>query len=117
MSQEQRNLEFRQLADVFIDVANKQGETVDNSRVGSAMLFASARFASFVVASHSRNLEQFESEVDNALEFFSNEFKRMLGENLEEYKSVFKAQQQATEQPESKLSYEHLMKKDDSDKS
>ncbi len=109
MSQEQRNLEFRQLADAFIEVANQQCDSVDNSRVGSAMLFASARFASFVVASHSRNREQFESEIDNALEFFSSEFKRMLGENLEEYKSVFSQQEQEAAGENNR--YGHLIKK------
>ena len=110
MSQEQKNQEFRQLADSFIDVANKHCDSVDNSRVGSAMLFASARFAAFVVASHSRNREQFDAEIDNALAFFSSEFKRMLGENLEEYKSVFSRQEQ--ELAEETKRYQHLMKDD-----
>ncbi len=113
MSQEQNNQEFRQLADSFIEVANKHCDVVDNSRVGSAMLFASARFASFVVASHSRNREQFESEIDHALEFFSSEFKRMLGENLEEYKRVFS--RQAQQSGEETKRYEHLMKNNKND--
>ena len=104
MSQDQRNLEFRQIADSFIDVANKQSDKVDSARVGSSMIYACARFSSFVVASHSKDKEQFESEIDNAVEFFSSEFKRMLMENMEEYKSIFK------DEPASR--YEHLVKKD-----
>ena len=104
MSQDQRNLEFRQIADSFIDVANKQSDTVDSAQVGSSMIYACARFSSFVVASHSKDKAQFESEIDNAVEFFSGEFKRMLMENMEEYKAVF------TEEPAPR--YEHLVKKE-----
>lgn len=106
MDQEQRNQEFKQLADTFIDLANQHCDKVENTRVGSSMLFASARFSAFVVASHAKDLAHYESELDNAIEFFSQEFKRMLTENLEEYKAVFAAREQ--EKPK----YEHLMKKD-----
>lgn len=114
MSQEQKNQEFRKLADSFIEVANKHCDTVDRSLVGSAMLFATARFASFVVASHARDQAHYESEIDNALAFFSDEFKRRLGDNLEEYKSVF-AQQNQKNQQKPTGRYEHLMKKDKTD--
>jgi isopenicillin N synthase-like dioxygenase len=107
MSQDPSNLEFRQLADSFIDVANKHSDKVDSAQVGSSMVYACARFSSFVVASHSKDLNHFESEIDNAVEFFSREFKRMLTENMEEYKTVF------TAEPEEASRYEHLMKKDD----
>ena len=106
MSQDQRNLEFRQMADSFIDVANKQSDKVDSAQVGSSMIYASARFSSFVVASHSNDLNHFESEIDNAVEFFTSEFKRMLIDNMQEYKSVF------TAEPEEESRYKHLMKKD-----
>lgn len=67
MSQDQRNIEFRQIADSFIDVANKQRNKVDSAQVGFSMIFACARFSSFVVASHSKDLKHFESEIDNAV--------------------------------------------------
>ncbi|MEE9445553.1 MAG: DUF3144 domain-containing protein [Cocleimonas sp.] len=106
MSEDQRNVEFRQIADSFIDVANKQTDTIDSSRVGSSMIYACARFSSFVVASHSKDKAQFESEIDGAVEFFTSEFKRMLTDNMEEYKAVFKE--------EAAPRYDHLVKKDGS---
>ena len=109
MTQEQKNQEFHKLADSFIEVANKHCDSVDRSLVGSALLFATARFASFVVASHARDQAHYESEIDNALAFFSGEFKRMLAENLEQYKSVFAQRDQQAGR------YEHLMKKDKAD--
>lgn len=102
MDQEQDNKIFYKMADSFIDVANTHCDNEQSSTVGSALLFATARFSSFVVASNANDKEAYLAEIDNATEFFSKEFKRMLMENLEEYKSVFK------EAPK----YEHLMNKD-----
>ena len=103
MSAEQKDLEFRQIADKFIDLANKESEAKDSAFVGSSMIYACARYSSFVVASYAKDKAQFETEVDDAVEFFSNEFKRMLTDNMEEYKAVFK---------EEAPRYEHLIKKD-----
>lgn len=102
MDQEQDNKTFYKMADSFIDVANKHCDNEQSSKVGSALLFATARFSSFVVASHANDKEAYEAEIENATEFFSGEFKRMLTENLEEYRSVFK------EEPK----YQHLVNKD-----
>ena len=104
MDQEEINKKFRKMADTFIDVANKHCGQVDNTRVASAQLFATARFSAFVVASHSNDLQDYEKEIDTAVDFFSKEFKRMLTENLEEYKDVFSKQQDDAPK------YEHLMK-------
>jgi len=106
MEQDQRNKAFFKMADSFIDSANNFCDEEISSRVGSAMMFATARFSAFVVASHSPDRDKYEAEIESATEFFSQEFKRMLIENLEEYKSAFK------DVPK----YQHLMKenKDDS---
>lgn len=106
MAEEQSNKEFYKMADSFIDLANEYCDKKDSSEVGSSLLFATARFCSFVVASHSKDLQSYESELDHASDFFSKEFKRMLGQNLEEYKSAFSARE---EEPK----YAHLMKNKD----
>ena len=102
---EQESKEFYAMADTFIDVANGHCDKKETNHVGSAMLFATARFSSFVVASQSPDKDAYEAEIENDTEFFSNEFKRMLTQNLEDYKTAFKAQ-------EDEARYEHLMKKD-----
>ena len=89
------------MADTFIDTANTHCESTDSSEVGSAMLFATSRFSSFVVASHADNKTSYEAEIDNAVEHFTKEFKRMLIENLDQYKTVF----------DDAPRYEHLVKK------
>jgi len=60
MDQDQRNKLYRKMADTFIDTANTHCETVDNSEVGSAMLFATSRFSSFIVASHADSKTSYE---------------------------------------------------------
>jgi len=105
MQQDKSDKKFFEMADSFIDVANNHCDKQQSSEVGSALLYATARFSSFVVASHSQDLESYEAELDHAMEFFSKEFKRMLKENLEEYKTTFKAQEETPK-------YEHLKKSD-----
>ena len=106
MNEEDRNTEFRKMADSFIDVANKHCDEIDNTKVASAQLFATARFSAFVVASRSKDLQDYDAQIAGAVDFFSNEFKRMLTENLEEYKAVFAKRQQDTPK------YQHLIKDD-----
>ena len=97
--------EFYTLADKFIDVANNECEQKDPSFVGSSMLFATARFSAFVVASQAQDQASYESELERAKEFFNGEFDRMLNQNMEDYKTAFTQQEEAR--------YEHLMKKKD----
>ncbi len=96
--------EFYTLADKFIDIANDECESKDPSFVGSAMLFATARFSAFVVASQAQDKDSYEAELESATEFFTAEFDRMLKQNMEDYKTAFTQQDEAR--------YEYLMKKD-----
>lgn len=104
MSDVDKNKQFRQFADAFIDVANNHIDSSDSSFVSSSMVYGTARFCSFVVASGCDNEEHLEANRDEAIEFYTNEFKRMLSENIDEYKNAF------VEPPK----YEHLIKKDTS---
>ena len=104
MNEAEKNTEFRKIADSFIDIANKHCDQIENTTVSSAQLFATARFCAFVVASRSKDLQSYEAEIDNAVDFFNSEFKRMLTENLAEYKAVFAKREQDAPK------YEHLMK-------
>ena len=65
------------------------------------MLYGTARYCAFVVASGCENTEELETNTEGAIEFYTKEFERMLLENLGDYKSAFK------EPPR----YEHLIKK------
>lgn len=103
MNEEQRNTEYRQIADKIIDTANDLIDDKGPAFVGSAALFGIARFCAFSVASQADDLTQYEGELAAARQYYLSEFERMLDQNLEDYKAAFDAP----------LKYEHLMKSGD----
>lgn len=81
--------EFRGMVDSFIDLANTHCEAVQRENVSMALLYAAARFNSFVVAAHAPDVEKYESDRSTAMEFFSKEYRKMLAENLDDYKRIY----------------------------
>jgi hypothetical protein len=100
MSDEDLNLEFRAIADTFIEVANNHTDKVPVENVGMAMLYAASRFNAFVVSTKTDSLEKYQEDMPKAIDFFLGNYQSMLQENLEDYKRVY--------DPE--LKYAHLMK-------
>ena len=89
MNENEKRKLFTQAADAFIDVANSQCETQDKAMVASAFLYGAARFCSFVVAAEAGTLTKYEADREAGMEHFSKEFKRVLGEHMEDYKRTF----------------------------
>jgi len=87
--QDEIDREFRMVVDRFIKLANEQMETVKREHVSLAMLYAAARFNSFIVASHAPDVEKFRADKGKAFEFFCTEYHRMLTENLDDYERVY----------------------------
>jgi len=87
--QEEIDREFRQVVDRFIALANEQIDTVKREHVSMALLYAAARFNSFIVASHAQDVEQFRADKSKAFEFFCTEYHRMLTENLDDYERIY----------------------------
>jgi hypothetical protein len=87
--QEEIDREFRQVVDRFIALANEQIDTVKREHVSMAMLYAAARFNSFIVASHAPDVEKFRADKSKAFEFFCTEYHRMLTENLDDYERIY----------------------------
>ena len=100
MSDKDIDKEFRSVADSFIRLANKHSETANRENVSMALLYAAARFSSFVVTSHASDLQKYESDREAAIEFFAGEYKRMLNENLDDYKKIY----------DEGIKYAHLIK-------
>ncbi|MCL1141402.1 DUF3144 domain-containing protein [Shewanella gaetbuli] len=72
-----------QLADQFIALANQLGQQEnDIGKVGTALRYAASRYNAFEAAIKSSDLA---AEKENALAWFTNEFKEMLNENLEDH--------------------------------
>ncbi|MEC4725014.1 DUF3144 domain-containing protein [Shewanella sp. D64] len=83
MSEADKETTIFQLADQFIALANELSATEqDVSKVGTALRFAASRFNAFEAALKSADLA---AEKDNALEWFVNEYKGMLSDNLDDH--------------------------------
>jgi len=100
MSDEDPDKEFRKMADAFIDLANRQIGTAEREIVSMALLYAAARFNSFVAASHAPDLKKYDADRDKAFEFFLGKYKEMLKENLDDYRRMY----------DESMKYTHFMK-------
>ena len=90
MSNTDKDQEFYDLANSFIELANKQSSGVDRGKISAAFLYAAARFNTFVVASSAANVEQFMSYKENAFDYMVGEYKKMLEEHFGDYRDHFK---------------------------
>ena len=96
MSEEKTEITMYQIADQFIALANQLGQQEnDIGKVGTALRFAAARYNAFEASVKSSNLE---AEKENALNWFTDEFKGMLNENLNDHINNPPGSQQASEE-------------------
>lgn len=84
MSDDQQDKQFWELADSFIHLANEHVENVPRSRVSAALLYAAARFNSFVVTANSNSKAQLSEEKEAAILYFVEQYEKMLRENIED---------------------------------
>ena len=89
LSDEELDEVYRRMVDLFIDRANEFAETNSQENVGMALLYAASRFNAHVVSQHAKNLQDYERDLPKAKQFFSEQYQRMLEENLEDYKQVY----------------------------
>ncbi len=85
MTEEETDKEFWKRADKFIDTANKLSVDTAIGPVSSSLLYAAARFNAFIVYSNAENAEQMKQDKDAAVEYFSDQYKNMLEENLDDH--------------------------------
>ncbi len=89
VNEEEVDALYRKMIDSFIDRANELAEGNSPENVGMALLFAASRFNAFVVSQHAENIDDYEKDLAKAQDFFSSQYREMLNENLEDYKSVY----------------------------
>lgn len=82
------NEAFWRVADSFIAHANAQNE-FDRGVVSAGFAYSSARFNAFVIASQCGNKEAFEAEKDAAINYFVEQYKLALTENVADYSANF----------------------------
>ena len=79
---------FWKAADSFIAHANSQNDT-DRGIVSVSFSYASARFNPFVIASQCGTKEAFEVEKAAAIDYFVEQYKLALIENVADYSAYF----------------------------
>jgi len=77
--------EFWDRADEVIEIANKQVKNSSIGDVSSSLLYAAARFNSFNVSSSANSAEDIKLDKENAIEYFTNQYRKMLEENINDY--------------------------------
>ena len=80
-----KDKEFFELADSFIALANKHSKNAVPGKVSATFLYAAARFNTFLVASNSSSKEEFSSGKESAINYFMDEYKKMLEEHFTDY--------------------------------
>ncbi len=91
---------FYARADAHIHMSNDQisGE-VTKGKVSASMMYAAARFNSWVSACGWNNGQEMAASKEETIEYFVTEYRKMLEENMDDYINNFQAyMQQANEQ-------------------
>ncbi len=77
---------FFQRVDSIIEVANSQlTQETHVGKVGASLMYASARFSTSVSTIGFDNANEFAEEKSQIIEFYTNQFKQMLSDNLDDY--------------------------------
>jgi hypothetical protein len=77
--------EFWKRADEVINLANEQCKKDSTGKVSSSTLYAAARFSAFVVATTAGDVEGIKKDRDKAIKYFTDQYEKMLIENLDDY--------------------------------
>jgi len=85
MSHETANQAYWDRADEIIRLANQQCHNEENGKVSSSLLFATARFNAFIIASSTKNAEEMKQDKAAAIKYFSEQYQQMLTENIDDY--------------------------------
>ena len=98
LSDEELDVQHREVADKFIDLANQQAQRFHKENVSQGMMYGTARFNAFVVGSHADDVLAYDEDRDCAIEYFVGQSRQMLISNLDDYRGTFED-----------LKYAHLM--------
>ena len=84
MSTSKTDDNFYNRADEVINLANKQCDSIANSKVSSSLMFATARFNAFIASSSAKDVEDLKRNKNAAIQFFTEQYAQMLTENFDE---------------------------------
>lgn len=77
---------FFERADAFINLANSQLSPESHAgQVGSSLLYAAARYSASVASIGFVKSSDFAKEKDDIVKFYTEQYQRMLSDNLDDY--------------------------------
>lgn len=86
---------FYERADAHIHVSNDQiSEDVTKGKVSASMMYATARFNSWVSACGWHSAEEMAATKEETIEYFVTEYRKMLDENMDDYINNFQSYMQ-----------------------
>jgi hypothetical protein len=77
--------EFWNRVNALINLSNDQCDAADPNEVAASTMFAATRFNAFIVARTTGSAENMHVERERALEYFTDQFRRMMAENLDDF--------------------------------
>ncbi|WP_026942679.1 DUF3144 domain-containing protein [Hellea balneolensis] len=78
--------QFYDRADAHINLSNKQiNEGITRGKVSASFMYSVARFNAWVSATGFENGQDMSSAKDETIEYFCEQYKKMLIENLDDY--------------------------------
>jgi hypothetical protein len=86
---------FYDRADEHIELSNGQIEGDNRGKVSASMMYATARFNAWVVASAAKSGAEMKRDRKKALEYFVEQYRLMLEENLDDYSENYKTYMKA----------------------
>ena len=76
---------FYDRADAHINLSNDQLKEIGSGKVSASMMFALARFNSWVSAGGVSSSEEMKEKREEIVEYFSGQYRKMLEDNLDDY--------------------------------
>ncbi|MES1945703.1 hypothetical protein C84B14_00100 [Salinisphaera sp. C84B14] len=73
----------------MIDIANRQSQSVSAGQVSASLMYATARFNAFQVAATAETRDDMAEERDNAIEYFTAQYRKMFEDHFDECMANF----------------------------
>lgn len=86
---------FYERADTHIHLSNDQiSEDVTKGKVSASMMYATARFNTWISACDWNSAEEMAAAKEETIEYFMSEYRKMLNENMDDYINNFQSYMQ-----------------------
>lgn len=90
MSEEKQQLEFYEIADKYIDLANDMAKSHGPVHPGTALRYAAARYNTFEASLNTNDLA---NEKDKMINLLVDDFRKMLEANMDDYIQLIDSRQ------------------------